>query len=140
MGFKYSWRVTTYCILIYIYIYIYILYLTPACGKTASLKHTLTGCQYALRNNIWRYNEVLEIFAEASKIRCETANKALNNIINGSIHFIKEVNSLKLSHKNMYRSLFFDGCTNCHVATDLEHHFVFPTEIALMTQHPDVIY
>ena len=25
-----------------------------------------------------------------------------------------------------------------HAATDLEHHFVFLTEIALMTQHPDV--
>ena len=35
------------------------------CGKTASLKHILTGCEYTLRSYTWRYNEVLEIFAEA---------------------------------------------------------------------------
>ena len=33
-----------------------------ACGKTASLKHILTGCEYALRSYTWRHNEVLEIF------------------------------------------------------------------------------
>ena len=33
-----------------------------ACGKTASLKHILTGCEYALRSYTWRHNEVQEIF------------------------------------------------------------------------------
>ena len=33
-----------------------------ACGKTASLKHILTGCEYTLRSCTWRHNEVLEIF------------------------------------------------------------------------------
>ena len=32
------------------------------CGKTASLKHIHTGCEYALRSYTWRHNEVLEIF------------------------------------------------------------------------------
>ena len=50
------------------------------CGKTAHLKHILTGCEYALRSYTWRHNERLKIFAEASKICCKTANKALNNI------------------------------------------------------------
>ena len=45
-----------------------------ACEKTASLKHILTGCEYALRSYTWKHNEVLEIFAEVSKY-CETANK-----------------------------------------------------------------
>ena len=45
------------------------------CGKTASLKHILTGCEYALRSYTWRHNEVLEIFAEAAKICCETVHK-----------------------------------------------------------------
>ena len=109
------------------------------CGKTASFKHILTGCEYALRSYTWTHNEVLEIFAEAAKIWCETANKALNNITNRAIHFIKEGNILKLSHKNKHKSSLLDGCTDWHVATDLEHHFIFPTEIPLMTQHPDIV-
>ena len=76
-----------------------------ACGKTASLKHILTGCKYVLRSYTWRHNEVLEIFAKAAKICCETANKALNNIANKAIHFFKEDNILKLSHKNKHRLL-----------------------------------
>ena len=39
-----------------------------SCGKTASLKHILTGCEYALRSYTWRHNEVQEIFSEVSKI------------------------------------------------------------------------
>ena len=37
------------------------------CGKTASLKHILTGCEYALRSYTWGHNKVQEIFTEASK-------------------------------------------------------------------------
>ena len=48
-----------------------------------------------------RDKEVLEIFAEAKKICCETANKTLNNITNRVIHFVKEGNISKLSRKNM---------------------------------------
>ena len=36
-----------------------------ACEKTASLKHILTGCEYAQRSCMKRHKEVLEIFAEA---------------------------------------------------------------------------
>ena len=57
-----------------------------ASGKTARLKHILTGCEYALRSYTWRHNEVLEIFSEVSKTCCETANKALNIINNRAIH------------------------------------------------------
>ena len=52
-----------------------------ACGKTAILKHILTGCEYALRSYTWRQNKVQEIFAEA-------ANKALNIINNRAIQFV----------------------------------------------------
>ena len=52
---------------------------------------------------MWRDNEVLEIFAEAAKIYLETANKALNNITNRTIQFVKEGNILKLSRKNKQR-------------------------------------
>ena len=44
---------------------------------------------------MWRHNEVLEIFAEAVKMCCETANKALNNITNGVNHLVKEGNISK---------------------------------------------
>ena len=57
--------------------------------------------EYAL-SYIWRHNEVLEIFAEATKICCETANKALNNITNRAIHFVKVGNISKLPHKNKH--------------------------------------
>ena len=70
-----------------------------ACGKTASLKHILTGYKYVLRSYMWRHNEVLEIFSEAAKICCESANKALNNISNRVIPFVKEENISKLSCK-----------------------------------------
>ena len=72
------------------------------------------------------------------KICCENAYKALNNITNRTIHFVKEGNISKLSRKNKHRLSLFDGCTDWHVATDLEHHFLFPTEIALTTQRPDI--
>ena len=73
------------------------------------------------------------------KICCETANKPLNNITNRVIHFIKEGNISKLSCKNKHRSSLLGSCTNWHIATDLKHHFVFPTEMALTTQHPDIV-
>ena len=60
-----------------------------ACGNTGNLKNILTGCENALRSYTWRHNEVLEIFAEAAKICCETANKALNKIPNRAIPFVK---------------------------------------------------
>ena len=82
-----------------------------ACGKTTSLKHILTGCEYVQRSYTWRHNKLLEIF---------------------------EGNISKLLCKNMHRSLL-DSCTDQQFAIDLEHHFVFPTEIALMTQHPDIV-
>ena len=78
---------------------------------------------------MWRQNEVLEIFAEAAKICCETANKALNNITNRAIHLVKEGNISKLACKNKHRSSLLDGCMAWNVTTNLEHHFVFPTEI-----------
>ena len=70
-----------------------------ACVKTASLKDILTGCKYALRSYTRKHNEVYEIFAEAAKIFCETANKALHNITNRAIHFVKELNILKFCVK-----------------------------------------
>ena len=93
--------------------------------KTASLKHILTGCENALRSYISRHNEVLEIFAEPSKICCETAYKALNIINNRAIQFIKEGNISKLARKNMRKTSLFEGCTDWHVATDLKHNFIF---------------
>ena len=88
---------------------------------------------------MWRHNEVLEIFAEAATICIETANKALNNIINRAIHFVKERNISKLSCKNKHRSSLLNGCMDWYVATDFKHHFIFPTEIVLTTQHPDIV-
>ena len=110
-----------------------------ACGKTASLKHILTGCEYALRSYTWKHNEILEIFAEVSKISCEAANKALIIINNWAIQFVKEGNILILACKNMCKRSLLEGCTNWHVATDLKHNFIFPTEIALTTKNPDII-
>ena len=109
-------------------------------GITASLKYIPTRCEYALKCYTWRYNEDLVIFAEGAKICCETTNKALNNITNRAIHFVKEVIISKLSYKNKHRSLLLDGCTDWHVATDLEHHFVFPTEVTLTTQRQDIVF
>ena len=110
-----------------------------ACGKTASLKHILTECEYALRSYTWRYNEVLEIFAEGLKICCETANKALNIINNRAILVVKKGNISKLASKNKHKLSLLEGCTDWHVATDLKHNFIYPTEIALTTKHPDII-
>ena len=109
-----------------------------ACGKTASLKRILTGCEYALRIYTWGYNEVLEIFYEVSKT-CETANKSLNIINNRTIQFVKEGNISKTARENMRKPSLLEGCTDWHVATDLKHNFIFPTEIALTTKHPDII-
>ena len=50
-----------------------------------------------------------------------------------------ERDSGKLSRKNKHKSSLLDVCTDWHVATDLEPHFVFPTEVALTTQHPDIV-
>ena len=107
--------------------------------KIASLKHILTGCEYALRSYTWRHNEVLEIFAEASKICSETANKALNIINNRAIQFVKEGNILQLACKNMHKPSFLEGCTDWYIATDLKYNFIFPTEIVLTTKHLDIV-
>ena len=55
------------------------------------------------------------------------------------IHFVKEGNILKISCRNKHRTSLLDGCIDWHVATDLEHHFIFPTEVALMTQHLHIV-
>ena len=39
----------------------------------------------------------------------------------------------------MCKPLLLEGCTNWHDATDLKHNFIFPTEIALTTKHPDIV-
>ena len=39
----------------------------------------------------------------------------------------------------MHQPSLLEGCTDWHVATDLKHNFIFPTEIALMTMHPDIV-
>ena len=109
-----------------------------ACGKTANLKLFFTGCEYALRSYTWRHNEVLEIFAEVSKT-CETANKALNIINNWAIQFVKEGNISKTARENMRKPSLLEGCMDWHVATDLKHNFIFPTEIALTTKRPDIV-
>ena len=109
-----------------------------ACGKTACLKHILTGCEYALGSDTRRNNEVLEIFAETSKIRCENDNKGLN-INNRAIQFVKEGNISKIARENMCKPSLLEGSTVWHVATDLKHHFIFPTEIALTTKRPDIV-
>ena len=110
-----------------------------ACVKTASLKHILTGCEYALRSYTWRHNEVLEIVSEASKTCCETVNKALNIINNRAIQFTKEGNISKIASENMRKPSLLEGCTDWHVTTNLKHNFIFPTEIALTTKHPDIV-
>ena len=110
-----------------------------ACGKTASLKHILTGCEYTLRSDTNETYEVLEIFSGVSKICCETANKAINIINNGEIQFIKEGNISKIARKNMRKPSLLEGCTDWHVATNLKHNFIFPTEIALTTKCPDIV-
>ena len=102
------------------------------CGKTASLKHILTGCEYALRSYTWRHNEVLQIFSEVSKTCCETANKAVNIINNRAIQFVKYGNISKTARENMRKP-------SGHVATDLKLNFIMPTEIALTTKPPDIV-
>ena len=39
----------------------------------------------------------------------------------------------------MCKPSLFEGCTDWHVATDLKHNFIFPTEIALTTKRPDIV-
>ena len=45
----------------------------------------------------------------------------------------------KLARKNMHKPLLLEGCTDWHIATDLKHNFIFPTEIVLTTKHPDIV-
>ena len=94
---------------------------------------------HRIRSYTWRHNEDLEIFIEAAQICCETANKALNNITNRAIHFVKEGIISKLQRKNKHRSTLPDGCTEWYIAIYLENHFVFSIEIALTTQRPDIV-
>ena len=71
---------------------------------------------------------------------CEkTANKALNIINKRAIRFVKEGNILKIARENMRKQSLLDGCMDWHVATDLKHSFIFPTEIALTTKRPDIV-
>ena len=112
------------------------------CGKTANLKHILTGCECALRSYTWRHNEVLKIFARASKICCETANKTTDIRKTTLINFVKEnssVSSRKESRKTRRVSSMLNNGSDWRMESDLESHLVFPTEIALTAQRPDLI-
>ena len=39
----------------------------------------------------------------------------------------------------MRKPSLLEGGTDWHVATDLKHKFIFPTEIALSTKRPDIV-
>ena len=39
----------------------------------------------------------------------------------------------------MRKTSLLEGFTDWYVATDLKHNFIFPTEIALTTKHPDIV-
>ena len=39
----------------------------------------------------------------------------------------------------MRKPSLLEGCTDWHVATDLKHNFIFPTEIALTTKRSDIV-
>ena len=39
----------------------------------------------------------------------------------------------------MRKPSLLKGCADWHVATDLKHDFVFPTEIVLTTKRPDIV-
>ena len=79
------------------------------------------------------------MFSKVSKTCCETANKALNIINNRAIQFVKEGNISKIARKNMRKQSLFEGCTDWHVATDLKHNLIFPTEKALTTKRPNIV-
>ena len=81
----------------------------------------------------WRF------FSEVLKTFSETANKALNIINNRASQFVKEGNISKIACKNMRKPSLLEGCTDWHVATDLKHNFIFPTELALTTKRPDIV-
>ena len=76
---------------------------------------------------------------KVSKICCETANKALNIINNRAIQFVKEGNISKIARKNMRKGSLLEDCIDWHVATDLKHNFIFPTETVLTTKRPDIV-
>ena len=82
---------------------------------------------------------VYTFFSGVSKTCCETANKTLNIINTRAIQFIKEGNIPKTTRENMREPSLLEGCTDWHVATDLKHNFLFPTEIALTTKRPDIV-
>ena len=109
-----------------------------ACGKTASLKYILTGCEYALRIYTWRHNEVLKIFSEVSKTCCGTANKPLNIINNRAIQFVKERNISKIACENLCKPSLLECWTDWHVSTDIKHNFIFPIEIVSTTKRPEI--
>jgi hypothetical protein len=112
------------------------------CGKTASLKHILTGCECALRSYTWRHNEVLKIFVKATKICCETANKTTNISKNRIIHFVKgnsSTSSRKEARKKRSVVSMLDNGSDWRAESDLQSQLVFPTDIALTAQRPDLI-
>ena len=39
----------------------------------------------------------------------------------------------------MHKPSLLEGCMDWHIATDLKHNFIFPTEIALTTKCPDIV-
>ena len=39
----------------------------------------------------------------------------------------------------MYKPSLLEGCKDWHVATDLKHNFIFPSEIAFTTKRPDIV-
>ena len=60
-------------------------------------------------------------------------------IYNRAIQFVKEGNISKLARKSMRKPSLLEGCMDWHVATDLKHNFIFPTDIAFTTKRPDIV-
>ena len=86
---------------------------------------------------MWRHNKILGIIAEIAKMCYEIVNKI--SCIKTSIQFVKEGNVSKTPHRNRHKPTLLNGCMDWNVIADVDWQLIFPKEITLTCQRPDLI-
>ena len=113
--------------------------LCTKCQKRATLEHVLAACPQRLRQYTWRHNQVLKILAEATASQCEAAcNQGTTK--DQFIPFLQAGEApVKNKPARKFHASLLGPAPDWRTSCDLDQRLVFPQDIALTGQRPDLV-
>ena len=110
------------------------------CGKPSNLQHVLSACSTALSQHryTWRHDKVLEAIAHHLQLFCQKSNNIRSEA--KKIAFVKAGERNHHSDKNQeMTSGILAKARDWKLQVDLGKQLVFPQEITITRQRPDIL-